>query len=161
VVNISSLAGLLAMPSLSGYTASKFAVRGFTESLSQELAMARLPVRATCVHPGGIKTGIAKSARMSASVAELGLDERGSAQAFERMFSTTPEQAARVILSGVRKNRRRVLVGLDAHLLDLLVRFMPSLYQRLAVLVARRAVSGRPSVEAAAAGSSVARRAAK
>ncbi|RRR40569.1 SDR family NAD(P)-dependent oxidoreductase [Mycolicibacter terrae] len=131
VVNISSLFGLLSTPGQSAYNAAKFAVRGFTEALRQEMAISGHPVKVTTVHPGGIKTAIARNA----TVAE-GLDAAAMAEFFDRrLAATTAEEAARVILAGVSKNRARVLIGKDAKVLDLLVRVLGSGYQRLFTFV--------------------------
>ncbi|SDT21983.1 SDR family oxidoreductase [Pseudomonas fuscovaginae UPB0736] len=139
VVNTSSVFGLFAQPGMSGYNASKFAVRGFTEALRQELDLMANGVSATCVHPGGIRTDIARSSRISDNVKGLLIESEQQARAdFEKLFITTAEQAARVILQGVRKNRRRVLIGRDAHALDLFVRLLPSAYQALVVFATRR-----------------------
>jgi short-subunit dehydrogenase len=140
VVNISSLFGLLSMPSQATYNAAKFAVRGFTESLREELDYANSPVSATCIHPGGIKTNIARNARMDPSMSDFGYHS-ASGKRFEKMFNTTPEDAAEIILRGVERNARRVLVGNDAVALDLLQRTLPATYQRLVVLGARRIFS--------------------
>ncbi len=138
IVNISSIFGISAQPLMSGYNASKYAVRGFTESLRQDLDLARSCVSASCVHPGGIQTNIAKTARVDASVAAAtGKSEAEATREFERSFITTPAQAARVIVKGVLRNRRRILIGPDARLLDWLVRLMPALYQRLFVAAVR------------------------
>lgn len=126
VVNISSVFGLIGVPTQSAYCAAKFGVRGFTESLRQEMRIARHPVGVTCVHPGGIKTNIARSARVS------GDDHppRGELGArFDRIARTTPDSAARQILSGVRRNKARVLVGPDALVIDGLPRALGSRYQ--------------------------------
>lgn len=131
VINISSLFGLLGIPSQAAYNAAKFAVRGFTESLREELDMMHCGVSATSVHPGGIKTNIAKSARMDASVGSLGLDQKNSIAKFEKLFMTTAERAAKVILAAVQKDKRRVLIGQDAHVGDLVQRLMPTAYQPL------------------------------
>ena len=110
VVNISSVFGLTAQPLMSGYNASKYAVRGFTESLRQDLELTGSRVSATCVHPGGIKTNIARSARMDASVASAtGKSAEASSREFEKAFITTPAKAAEVIVGAVQKNKRRVL----------------------------------------------------
>jgi NAD(P)-dependent dehydrogenase (short-subunit alcohol dehydrogenase family) len=142
VVNLSSVFGLISVAGQSAYNASKFAVRGYTECLRQELELTRAPVSATCVHPGGIKTNIARAARVSQSLKDLGLgDSMQPAQvplAFERAFRTTSDEAAATILRGVRRNARRVLIGGDARALDLLQRLFPAGYQRLATAVARR-----------------------
>ena len=135
IINTSSIFGLVGIPSQSAYNASKFAVRGFTESLRQELDLSKSPVSATSVHPGGIKTNIAKSARMDDNVQDLlGSDGKSATDKFEKLFITTADKAAKVILRGVKRNQRRVLIGPDAHAVDLLVRFMPSTYQRLVML---------------------------
>jgi len=127
VINISSLFGLLSMPGQAAYNAAKFAVRGFTEALNLEMSINKHPVKVTTVHPGGIKTAIARNA----TVAE-GIDQAAAADFFDRkLASTSAEEAARVILDGVRKNRARVLIGNDARVLDLLVRVLGSRYQRL------------------------------
>ncbi|MFP5357891.1 MAG: SDR family NAD(P)-dependent oxidoreductase [Gammaproteobacteria bacterium] len=132
IVNISSIFGLFAQPGMSAYNASKFAVRGFTESLRQELDLARNGVSATCVHPGGVRTNIASSARTSDSIAELtGGNAADGMKQFEKLLNTSAEQAARQILRGVQKNARRVLVGLDARAADSLQRLMPARYQSL------------------------------
>jgi short-subunit dehydrogenase len=115
---------------MSAYNSSKFAVRGFTESLRQELDLARIGVSATCVHPGGVKTNIAASARMSESIAKVtGGDAEGSRKGMEKFLRTTAEDCARAILTGVRKNSRRVLIGVDARAADGLQRLLPGMYQ--------------------------------
>ena len=130
VVNTSSLFGLIGFPGQSTYNASKFAVRGFTEALRMELDMMKAPVSATSVHPGGIKTNIARAARMSNSVMDLGVkDVSKSHLQAEKHFRTTPDRAAEVILRGVKRNDRRVVVGTDAKIYDLVQRFIPSRYQ--------------------------------
>lgn len=132
IINISSIFGIFAQPTQSAYNMSKFAVRGFTESLRQELDISKDNVSATCVHPGGIKTNIAKNARMHSSVAELtGGDAETARAQFDAMFMTTPEKAAKVILNAVSKNKRRVLIGPDAKVLDIMQRSLPMAYQRL------------------------------
>jgi NADP-dependent 3-hydroxy acid dehydrogenase YdfG len=137
VVNVSSLFGLLSAPSQSAYNAAKFAVRGFTECLRQEMLVAGHPVRVTCVHPGGIKTNIARNAAHTAAYADGKAMER-----FERTaLRMAPADAARVILTGVARNRARVLVGADAKALDLLVRLTGSGYQQVVARMARRTFS--------------------
>jgi short-subunit dehydrogenase len=132
IVNISSVFGLFAQPGMSAYNSSKFAVRGFTESLRQELDLARCGVSATCVHPGGVKTNIAAAGRVSASVAAItGGDAESSRQKFEKLFRTTAQDAAKQILTGVRRNSRRVLIGADARAADGMARLLPGLYQSL------------------------------
>jgi NADP-dependent 3-hydroxy acid dehydrogenase YdfG len=145
VINTSSLFGLMALAGHGAYNATKFAVRGFTEALRQELEIMRAPVSATCVHPGGIKTNIARAARVSESVRDLSgpkrrvsLDENLFRKRFEELFITSPERAAQIILRAVRRNRRRVLVGRDAVFLDLLIRFWPGAAHKLALALGRR-----------------------
>ena len=134
VVNVSSVFGLLAVPGQAAYSAAKFAVRGFTEALRQEMVVAGHPVKVTCVHPGGIKTAIARNA-----VTAEGLDREELAHFFDKkLASTTAQKAARVILDGVSKNKARVLVGTDAKALDLLARVTGSGYQRLVAAVTSR-----------------------
>jgi NAD(P)-dependent dehydrogenase (short-subunit alcohol dehydrogenase family) len=133
VINISSVFGLAGIPSQSAYNSAKFAVRGFTESLRQELDMMDCGVSATSVHPGGIKTGIARSSRIDSSIRDLGINDVGTREKFEKTFITGPDKAARVILDGVRRNQRRVLVGPDARIFDWMVRLLPSTYQRVSV----------------------------
>jgi NAD(P)-dependent dehydrogenase (short-subunit alcohol dehydrogenase family) len=129
IVNVSSIFGLAGIPTQGAYNAAKFAVRGFTECLRQELDMTSCGVSATSVHPGGIKTSIARSARMNSNIGDLGMDTQSSHEKFEKAFITSPEKAARTILRAVEKNQRRVLVGPDAHVYDWMVRLLPSRYQ--------------------------------
>ena len=131
VVNVSSLFGLLASPGASAYHAAKFAVRGYTESLRQELDLMRCGVSATCVHPGGIKTAIAKNSRVDASIAALGVDPLTSSREFEKHLVTAADKAAAIVLDAVSRNRRRVLVGRDAVVLDKIQRLFPSGYAAL------------------------------
>ncbi|MDT5348884.1 MAG: hypothetical protein QOH91_2171 [Mycobacterium sp.] len=127
VINVSSVFGLFAVPGQAAYNSAKFAVRGFTEALRQEMVAAGHPVGVTTVHPGGIKTAIARNA-----TAVEGLDPDELAKLFDkRLARTSPEAAARIILEAVRKNKARVLVGADAKILDALVRLTGSGYQQL------------------------------
>jgi NAD(P)-dependent dehydrogenase (short-subunit alcohol dehydrogenase family) len=132
LVNLSSLFGLIAVPAQSGYNASKFAVRGFTESLRQEMLAAGHPVGVSCVHPGGIKTSIARSARVR------GGDPTELATRFDRIARVPPERAAQIILQGVERRRPRILVGGDARAIDLLQRVLGSGYQQLVYRAAAR-----------------------
>jgi short-subunit dehydrogenase len=127
IVNISSVFGLIAPVGQTAYSASKFAVRGFTESLRHELAATN--VRVTCVHPGGIATNIVRNSRAVKAV-----DDERRAQAskrFAKMAKTTPEQAAAVIVEGLLQNRPRVLIGDDARFMDRLQRWLPTSYWRV------------------------------
>jgi len=117
----------MAVPGQAAYNSAKFAVRGFTEALRQEMVLAGHPVGVTTVHPGGIKTAIARNA-----TAAEGLDANDLAKMFDkRLARTSPKRAAEIILEAVRKNKARVLVGADAKALDLLVRLTGSGYQRI------------------------------
>ncbi|HEU0197678.1 MAG TPA: SDR family NAD(P)-dependent oxidoreductase [Nevskiaceae bacterium] len=140
IINISSVFGLVSVPSQSAYNAAKFAVRGFTECLREELAMEGSKVTALSVHPGGIKTNIARAARMDKSMHDLGLSNDSGAK-FEKAFITSPAKAAKTILAGVRRNSGRVLIGPDAHVIDWMARLMPVSYQKLVIAFARRSIS--------------------
>ena len=134
VVNVSSIFGLFGVPSQSAYNAAKFAVRGFTEALRQEMKLAGHPVKVTTVHPGGIKTNIVRN---STAVADI--DSAGLVQLFEKGTLTTPERAAKIILEAVRKGNARVLVGPDAKIIDVIVRITGSgAYQGLFAAIAGR-----------------------
>ena len=126
VVNISSLFGLISMPGQSMYNAAKYAVRGMTEALREEMLVAGHPVGVTAVHPGGIRTGIARNGRSSA-----GDEQRDTlAAVFDaKLARTSPEKAAETILRGVLRGKARVLVGADAHVLHHLARLSGSRYQ--------------------------------
>lgn len=128
IVNTSSVFGIITVPGTAAYNASKFAVRGFTETLRQELDYTRSGVSATSVHPGGIKTAIATSSKCNDSIKALGLDPDTAKDKMTQQFITTPEKAASVILKAVQKNSRRVLIGPDAVFLDLIQRFFPGSY---------------------------------
>jgi NAD(P)-dependent dehydrogenase (short-subunit alcohol dehydrogenase family) len=139
LVNISSLFGLLGMPGQSAYNAAKFAVRGFTEALRLEMLANRRPVTVSCVHPGGIRTAIARNARTTASH-----DQAAVARFFDsRLARTSADRAARTILDGMLAGKPRILVGGDAKLLDLWVRLVGARYQRPVAAVARRVTPRR------------------
>src|SRR6202158_2165948 len=127
IVNISSIFGIIAPPGQTAYAAAKFAVRGFSESLRHELAMAKSPVRLSVVHPGGVATNIARNSRTGAGVT----DNARRAQTIERfdaVAKTTPTAAALRIIEGIEKNQPRILIGTDARFMDLLQRFRPATY---------------------------------
>jgi hypothetical protein len=134
VVNISSLFGLLAVPGQSAYNAAKFAVRGFTEALRMEMQVAGHPVQVTCVHPGGIKTNIVRNSDAvdGQDVGEL------TAMFDKKLAKTSAEDAAATIVRAVIGNRPRAVVGMDAKVLDLVVRLLGPRYQRLIVSGVRR-----------------------
>jgi NAD(P)-dependent dehydrogenase (short-subunit alcohol dehydrogenase family) len=126
IVNTSSVFGLLGMPYQSAYCASKFAVRGFTDALRQELRATG--VRAVTVHPGGIRTNIARNARVRKDPEGLGRTREQLAAQFEAVAMTSPDKAAAIIHSGVERGRARILVGPDAYLFDALARIAPTHY---------------------------------
>ena len=135
VVNMSSLFGLVSMPGQSMYNAAKYAVRGFTEALREEMLVAGHPVRVTAVHPGGVKTAIARNARYSDR--EDGVE---SARIFdEKMATMEPERAAEIIVEkGILAGKARLLVGLDAHVVHHLARLSGSRYQDVVARVAEK-----------------------
>jgi len=137
VVNISSVFGLVSVPSQSAYNAAKFGVRGFTDALRMELEIEGSPVSCTTVHPGGIKTNIARNGRVDPSVADAVGDPDACHRRFDKMALTSPEKAARQILAAVERDRRRALIGIDATVIDLVSRLPAGLYQRLLVRGAR------------------------
>ena len=133
IVNLSSILGLMSMPGQAAYNSSKFAVKGFTEALKMELSGTAIKV--SCVHPGGVKTNIAKDARVgkvitSASRTRL-IDE------FNKLSYTTAEQAADQIIKGMKQGKRRIIVGIDAKIADVLVRLFPNKYESLVGLEKR------------------------
>ena len=134
IINISSLFGLTAQPTQSAYNATKFAVRGFTESLRQELDIENCGVSALCVHPGGIRTNIANAAKMNDSLRALGMNPEKSAKTFNKLLRCPPEEAARQILDAVQKDKRRLLIGNDAKTLDLIQRVLPTVYQKVTAM---------------------------
>ncbi|SDI82995.1 Short-chain dehydrogenase [Frankineae bacterium MT45] len=139
LVNVSSLFGILSVPGQGAYNAAKFAVRGFTEALRQEMLVQGHPVKVTCVHPGGIKTAIARNAG-----AVDGLDAAVLGKIFDKKLAiTSPEAAAKIILRASERGRARVLVGPDAKVLDLLVRTVGSGYQRFGARYARKTMPQR------------------
>jgi short-subunit dehydrogenase len=120
IVNVSSVFGLIAPPGQTAYAASKFAVRGFSEALRAELAGSGVGV--SIVHPGGVKTNIAVNAKRPAmSDAELA----EMARRWEKALRMPPERAAEIIARGVSLRRARILVGADAHIIDLAQRLLP------------------------------------
>ncbi|HET8704907.1 MAG TPA: SDR family NAD(P)-dependent oxidoreductase, partial [Pseudomonadales bacterium] len=129
IVNISSVFGIIAVPTQSAYNASKFAVKGFTECLKQELADTSVGV--TCVHPGGIKTNIVRNGRMYTDQFGEASDAGKMAAEFEKMARTTPEQAAKDIYDAILGKEERVLIGADARVIDLMQRLFPTRYPKI------------------------------
>lgn len=125
LVNLSSIFGIVGMPEFSAYCMSKFAVRALNEALWQELADTSITV--TSVHPGGIKTNIAKRAKVSEKMRE----ERPEFQEeFEKAFITTPEKAAEAIVTAIRGKKKKVMVGIDAKIMEKIQRLAPTGYPR-------------------------------
>jgi NAD(P)-dependent dehydrogenase (short-subunit alcohol dehydrogenase family) len=124
IVNISSVFGIVAPAGQSAYSASKFAVRGFTEALRHELE--GTPVFVSCVHPGGIRTPIARRARLGAHTPPASRDE--AVARFDRLTPTMPDAAAARILQGVERREPRILIGRDARGIDVLQRLRPGTY---------------------------------
>jgi short-subunit dehydrogenase len=112
LINLSSAFGLVAVPYQGAYSLSKFAVRGFTEALRQEMIIERHPVTVHCVHPGVVRTNFGANMRVADAEADPDMARRLT----ERAALTTPEKAARVILRGADKNRARILIGPDGRL---------------------------------------------
>ena len=141
IVNISSIFGIIAPSGQTAYCASKFAVRGFSESLRHEFWLNTSPVQLTVVHPGGIKTNIVRNMRMGTTIAADNARRAESIERFDNDFAkTTAQVAAQTIIKGIEKNAPRVLIGNDAKFMDLLQRFRPGTYFKV---LARRI---KPSV---------------
>jgi NADP-dependent 3-hydroxy acid dehydrogenase YdfG len=126
IVNTSSVFGLVGIPYQSAYCASKFAVRGFTDALRQELRATG--VDAVTVHPGGITTNIARNARIRKDPEGRGRTHEQMAREFEALTMTSPDKAATIICRGVERGKSRILVGPDAYLFDALGRVAPTRY---------------------------------
>jgi NAD(P)-dependent dehydrogenase (short-subunit alcohol dehydrogenase family) len=147
IINVSSVFGLVAPPGNAAYSASKFAVRGFTESLRHELEDTNIAV--SCVHPGGVATNIARSGRLGAE-AQAAIKEE-SVRYHTKVSRTTSEEAARQIMRGIKRRSKRILVGTDARIIDVVHRAAPENYMsvldklsggQLSKLRKRRASSG-------------------
>lgn len=146
VINVSSLNGIMAQPTLSAYCASKFGVRGFTEALRSEMLADRLPVKVTAVHPGGINTNIATNDLVAGEAGGLEVTEahRERVRIYnEKLLRMPAAKAAAIILDGVAAGAPRVRVGNDAKLLDRVVRLLPQTYPRLAAYAERRLFGAR------------------
>jgi short-subunit dehydrogenase len=127
IVNLSSIFGIIAPPGQTAYCASKFAVRGFSESLRHELQMANSPVRLSVVHPGGVATNIARNARTGSLITD-NARRSDAIDRFEKIATKSPGAAAARIIHGVERNEPRILIGSDARFMDLLQRFRPTAY---------------------------------
>ena len=143
IVNLSSLFGLIAPPGQTAYCAAKFAVRGFSESLRHELAIANSPVKLSVVHPGGVSTNIVRNSRTGVGVTDNARRAQ-SIDRFDAIAKTTPPAAALRIIEGIEKNAPRILIGNDARLMDLLQRFRPGTYwAMLQRRIEKRAAAGK------------------
>ena len=132
LVNLSSIFGMVGIPTQSAYNAAKFAVRGFSEALQAEYIDSNLFV--SSVHPGGVQTNIARSARTDGESNMADADERD--QQFRRLARTTPERAADIILRGTARGKRRIMVGWDAWLILQLTKIFPTRYHWITARVA-------------------------
>jgi NAD(P)-dependent dehydrogenase (short-subunit alcohol dehydrogenase family) len=139
LVNISSLFGLVSMPGQSAYNATKYAVRGFTEALREEMLVNGHPVTVTCVHPGGIKTGISRNGRKTKSQDAAALDSLFD----NKLAKMTADKAAGIILKGALAGKARVLVGLDAHAMHHFAKLAGSRYQDVVARLAPKVIHGR------------------
>jgi short-subunit dehydrogenase len=129
IVNISSVFGLIGPPGQCAYSASKFAVRGVSEVLRHELDLARKHVGVTVVHPGGVRTGIAKNARIAAAVPKEQVDRM--ARLWEKLLRDSPESVAEIIVAGAERRQKRIVCGTDAGRTDFIQRLMPVDYWNL------------------------------
>ena len=129
LVNISSVFGMMGYPTQSAYNASKYAVRGLTEALHIELGITDPHLAVIRVHPGGVKTNVARNAKRIASMPGQRTDLDFAAE-FEKAAKSTPEQAAAIIVAGMAANRHRILIGKDAHFIDVMTRLFPATYFR-------------------------------
>ena len=134
IVNISSVFGLMAVPSQSAYNAAKFAVRGFTEALRMEMTLADTGVGVSCVMPGGVKTDVVRNSRVVGDV-----DHADLVATFDKALATTSaDAAAEVILRGVQRDKARILVGRDARAIEAMTRLLGPAYMRVVVAQSRR-----------------------
>jgi butyryl-CoA dehydrogenase len=128
IVNVSSIFGLGGFAYQSAYCSSKFAIRGFTETLRMELLYSN--IQTTSVHPGGIKTNITKNSKSSE---KLSAAQQQVADRFAKMARTTPQKAAAKIIKAIENKKQKLLIGPDAYVVDILVRLFPVLYTKLSV----------------------------
>lgn len=142
IVNLSSVFGLISIPSQSAYNLAKFGVRGFSDALRMELEIDRSCVSVTTVHPGGVRTNIARRARLDPATPSPARPGQDLGDAFDMIARTDPDSAAAQIIAGMERNRRRTLVGFDAKVIDVVSRLPAGFYQRVLIhgsrLAARR-----------------------
>ncbi len=135
LVNISSVFGMMGYPTQSAYNASKYAVRGLTEALYLELGVTDPNICVIRVHPGGVKTNVARNSKRIAVLPGQRTDLDFAAE-FEKAAKTTPEQAAAIIIAGMEKRRHRVLIGPDARFIDWMTRLFPvSYFKRIGAFI--------------------------
>jgi NAD(P)-dependent dehydrogenase (short-subunit alcohol dehydrogenase family) len=134
IVNISSINGIVPNPNNGPYQASKYAVRGYTETLIQEMMGTSIGV--SCVHPGGIKTNIARNTKVNKTYYSISREQ--AAELYDKeVFHTTAEKAANIIIKGIKKNKKRVMIGYDAKILDMLMRLSPKTTVKISARVAK------------------------
>ncbi len=131
IVNISSVFGMMGYPTQSAYNASKYAVRGLTEALHLELGQTDPHISVIRVHPGGIKTNVARNAKFVRGMAGETERPANATDEFEKAARTTPEQAAETIIKGMERGQHRVLIGPDAKFIDLITRLFPVNYYKI------------------------------
>ena len=139
IVNVSSVFGLIAPSEQTAYVSSKFAVRGFTESLRAELSETRVAV--SCVHPGGVKTNIARNSRVGAGTPTEWKQQ--GAKFFDKVAKTSPEKAAEIIVDGIKSRNPRILIGTDARLISMFSRVFPKNYLKIIERIAGHKMSLR------------------
>jgi short-subunit dehydrogenase len=144
IVNLSSIFGVIAPPGNCAYAASKFAVRGFSESVRHELMRDHSPVRLSVVHPGGVQTNIVRNSRPGAQLREPA-DRAAVVERFEQMARTSAAQAAARIIRGIERNEPRILIGADARIMDLIQRLQPARYWAWMARTAARLTGERRS----------------
>jgi NAD(P)-dependent dehydrogenase (short-subunit alcohol dehydrogenase family) len=137
IVNMSSVFGIIAVPTQAAYCAAKFAVRGYTETLRLELA--KTNVRVMCVHPGGIRTEIVSRGRHYEDATGTPTDAARAAAEFARVAGTSADDAAKTIIRAILRDKPRLLIGTDAYAIDAIARLVPAAYGGLV----RRAVRAR------------------
>ncbi|HCX67833.1 SDR family NAD(P)-dependent oxidoreductase [Parvibaculum sp.] len=145
IVNVSSIFGIVSVPSQAAYNSAKFAIRGFTEALRHEMKGTRIKI--SCVHPGGIKTNIVRNARFLQSTQATAREEAVSG--FDKLAMTTPEKAGQIIVNGIAKNKPRILIGIDAKIIDLLQRLLPASYGKIMFRREGGALSGMAETDPA------------
>lgn len=133
IVNLSSIYGVIAPAEQTAYSASKFAVRGFSEALRHELEGSRIGV--TVVHPGGVATSIAEKARIPAGVTEEEIAQRRAK--YRKLLRLPPQIAGETIVRGIERRQSRILIGSDARTISLIARLLPASYWKLLVRLSR------------------------